>query len=1722
MIEKGFLLMMWRWGVRSVVGWFGGLVISCALIGDAPHVVIIQGEPEYGSTRSMPELARTMEAKLGVRTTLLRASRQEPSELPDLSILDEADLLVLFIRFRLASESQFETLKSWFDQGKPAIAFRTTSHGFWEDKGWFVPFFGGHYKAHAPNHEGTLVSIATDQREHPILRGVDASFEIGHGGTYNAQPLSDFVTPLLFGKTGELPAEPVAWVAEYRPRQRLFYTSLGAEDNFEVGAFRNLILNAAQWSLGGKVPQGGVLERRVVRAERRDVAIPSVPDAGSKASPLLSKGGDLSAWRHWDPSVEPRAIGLDERADTTSGGPRYDLARWNRKGQSVVARPGFGDIVTRQSFGDGVYRVDFLIPDEPRDVPAKFKGNSGVFIDGKWEIQIIDSFGASQVDDKMTCGALFGVAAPLVNACNAPGTWQSLEVTVQHRDGGAELSAWLNGRQIHDQVFVSEPTLYGFGSIGDEEEEEEDGGPSIPVVVFNEASSQRADLGKDYTAWMRFRTLDDGPLWGKANPLGEFENGDKALYVTGGRVHFQMGGKPVLTGRSEVDDGDWHEVVVRSHRGTVHLSVDGRVEGKSEALQSNDPEGRRVVLGHVAGDFPPDESGSSRWEGEIGAFKFFTSHRTDQSLKNAPASESALAWDSDEGVEIIGRQPGRDLEMGNPFTAVVRFRTEEDGPLFSKAPRRGPWAPDGKVLFLQDGRLVYDIGWVGAIGSEVPVADGEWHLAAVTHDRGHTRLYIDGRLVDEAEDLGRPDERDHVFKVGACASDFPEGGARHFPGDISHVGFLKKALSGTEVKALQPTKSEGENWTLWRRYELKEKTYRVFYRESAREEEDEEEGEGEGQERPEVAEGPLRLQADSAAVRFANLSVEPLGDIDHASIIRNWDDDALVRGQRVYDAICITCHGNLEKEGTLPTSRKFWEAEFKNGKDPYSLFQTLRTGFEQMPAFPFLSVQQRYDVIHFIREALVKPTNQSQYFDVTEDYLSSLPKGVSLTGTMTSEMLEYAKGPKYMRMDFGPMLDWTYQVGPDNIAYKAIALRLDDGPGGVSKGRAWQVFDHDTLRMAAGWSGDEFIDWKGIALDQSHGTHASIVGKVGFTNPVGPGWAHPETGRWEDPRFLGRDGKPYGPLPRDWAQFSGQYLHGNKVIVDYTVGDARVLELAGMERSDTNVVYTRTLNIGKSSYDLKLRLCPVDVSAVIAGNDHVTIEAVEGFQVATVPASATPANFKALVGRVDEGKLGFQAMVTAPPEALERYLTGGPPRFPDIVETKGINGGNDSAFEVDEIRYPDENPWNSWMRIGGFDFLPGAKRAAVATWLGDVWLVDGIDGRLERHRWKRICTGLFQPLGVRVVDGVIYVTCRDQIARLHDYNGDEEIDYIEAFNSDHQVTEHFHEFAMGLQTDEEGNFYYAKSARHAKTAVVPHHGTLLKVSPDGSTTEILAVGFRAANGVCLNPDGSFIVTDQEGHWNPKNRINYVRKGGFYGNMMGYHSVVDERDEAMEQPLCWITNAFDRSPGELLWVPETASWGALNGQLLNMSYGTGKVFLVPHEIVNGQAQGGMVSLGLEFPTGTMRGRFHPDNGQLYSTGMFAWAGNKHQDGGFYRIRYTGQPAYQVTHLKALNGGVELSFSDPLSSQTGRDAANYAVKIWSLKRTKNYGSRHYNERPLRISGAELSADRKRVLLKIPDLVPTWSMEIKVNVTGENGKPVERVIHNTIHHLQESALF
>src|SRR5207249_303287 len=130
--------------------------------------------------------------------------------------------------------------------------------------------------------------------------------------------------------------------------------------------------------------------------------------------------------------------------------------------------------------------------------------------------------------------------------------------------------------------------------------------------------------------------------------------------------------------------------------------------------------------------------------------------------------------------------------------------------------------------------------------------------------------------------------------------------------------------------------------------------------------------------------------------------------------------------------------------------------------------------------------------------------------------------------------------------------------------------------------------------------------------------------------------------------------------------------------------------------------------------------------------------------------------------------------------------------------------------------------------------------------------------------------------------------------------------------------------------------------------------------------------------------------------------------------------------------------------------------------------------------------------------------------------YGWAGNRQADGGFYRVRATGKPAHAIVGLHARVQQVELQFSDPLDLASATNRTNYAVKVWSLERTANYGSKHIDEHPLKITRANISSDKKSITLTIPELRPTWCMEIKCDLRAPGGGPIARTIHNTIHHL------
>jgi len=740
--------------------------------------------------------------------------------------------------------------------------------------------------------------------------------------------------------------------------------------------------------------------------------------------------------------------------------------------------------------------------------------------------------------------------------------------------------------------------------------------------------------------------------------------------------------------------------------------------------------------------------------------------------------------------------------------------------------------------------------------------------------------------------------------------------------------------------------------------------------------------------------------------------------------------------------------------------------------------------------------------------------------------------------------------PHWLNMDYGPVISGSMTVrepedpradkGPDdNISYKAHAIALNQDKS------ASVMFDTELLRYSAAWTG-EHIALTGTVFDWKHGPHPYVTGKTMFENPVAPGWAR--DGSFQDPREEG-----FGPLPENWAKYKGRYVHGDLTILSYGVGDATVLDLPGALKSNGIEVITRTLEISASKQELLLQVAwlkgaraeqlsldtlqpgegpagrtlarltgDVTIVAGVVGGDATTSWALDeaGHIRLTVPASATTQRLTIYQARLDGDQLGgFGELIreARPPESLQKYTQGGPTRFPQTITTKGKLGQEPGPYVLDELTLPVNNPWKSWMRPGDIAFFSD-DRAAMTTWSGDVWIVSGVDADLSELKWKRYATGLNHPLGLEVVDDVVYVLDRSQITRLVDLNGDGEPDFYENFNNDFHITHHFHEFTFDLDRDPQGNFIFAKAARHALDAKVKHHGTIMKLDPKGKNLEIVCTGFRVPNGVAVGPNGEITTSDQEGHWIPSTRINWCSPGSFHGYKYG--GSIPDRDD-YDKPITFLPINFDNSGAGQAWV-DNDRWGPFKGHLVHTSFGRGKVYLVMMEEVDGQIQGGAVEFPVLAGAGLMRPDFRKQDGQLYISGLWGWGTKRPDEGGFYRMRYTGKAVNMPVELHVTTGGVAITFTDPLDLASAGDVSNYSSRRWNYKWLSRYGSDLWKLNgeqgtdEVKITSVKLSSDGKTVFLKMEDLVEVMQMQVNFKIKAADGTPIEKVLYHTINKL------
>ncbi len=736
-----------------------------------------------------------------------------------------------------------------------------------------------------------------------------------------------------------------------------------------------------------------------------------------------------------------------------------------------------------------------------------------------------------------------------------------------------------------------------------------------------------------------------------------------------------------------------------------------------------------------------------------------------------------------------------------------------------------------------------------------------------------------------------------------------------------------------------------------------------------------------------------------------------------------------------------------------------------------------------------------------------------------------------LTNHADAQKKKKKKPPiRWMKMQLGPTFSSTISVPSRSVRniHKAIAIRLGEND------EAAAIFDIDLLRLSAGWTGG-FVNIH-AGRDALLGND-SIRGSVQWATPAGLAWA--KNGKFDDPRKV-----KFGPLPKDWAKYRGLYMHGKRVVLSYTVGPANVLEHPWVESSNSITSFTRTFNITSATNTLSLaaldtegqkpqlkatngvlhavvnKKSNVTAIALAPGSANVTLATSKRGLIANIPSSSdTKIKFHIWTGpKSDLPKFLAHVKASSKPADLSTFTKGGAPRWPHKPQTTGQLGSNRSAYTVDTITAPYDNPYGALLYFGGFDFFSDGS-AAICTMQGDVWTVQGIDSSLSKLTWQRIATGMYHPLGLKIVKDKVYVLCRDQIVRLHDLNGDGETDFYESFNNDCQVGTNSHEFATGLETDPQGNFYYMKGTNNSQTQ---HDGTVIKVSKDGSKLEVYATGFRWPNGMGMSPTGVLSAADQQGGWVPSSRIDLPQRNTFHGYMPSHHRKT--KPIIYDGPLVWIPHKVDNSCGGQTWV-DSDKWGPLKGKMMHLSYGRCRLFLTLQEKVDGQPQGGVILFPVKkFNSGSMRARFNPKDGQFYHCGLKGWQTSGARDGGFQRVRYTGKKTYLPVGLNVKTNGIVLTFADKLDRELAEDPDSYAAERWNYQWTKRYGSPEFSVKDpkkrghdkITIQSAKLAADGKTVFIEMDDLKRVMQQSIKFNLEATDGEPVTGTIYHTIHKL------
>lgn len=420
-----------------------------------------------------------------------------------------------------------------------------------------------------------------------------------------------------------------------------------------------------------------------------------------------------------------------------------------------------------------------------------------------------------------------------------------------------------------------------------------------------------------------------------------------------------------------------------------------------------------------------------------------------------------------------------------------------------------------------------------------------------------------------------------------------------------------------------------------------------------------------------------------------------------------------------------------------------------------------------------------------------------------------------------------------------------------------------------------------------------------------------------------------------------------------------------------------------------------------------------------------------------------------------------------------------------------------------DLDLTDLRPEGFEPQVTGMDWLPDG-RLAISTWggtdnvAGEVYLLDNVTGETSRDKVtvEKVASGLREPMGIKYVDGSLYVSQKHELTRLVDSDGDDVTDEYRTVAT-WPYGGNFHEFAFGLLY-RDGYFYVNLSVAidlggaTTNPQPAPNRGTTYKISKKTGKISPIAGGLRTPNGIGWGPGGSLFATDNQGGWLPASKLVQIKQDRFFNHYTEPAGPFE--DSPVTEPVLWLPqNEIGNSPSTPLYLTK----GRFAGQLLigDVTYGgLQRAYL---EKVKGQYQGAVFRYTQGLEAGVNRVSMGPD-GAIYTGGLGA-DGNWGQEGklkfGLQKLTPNGGNTFDVQKMRAVPGGFDLTYTQPVSEATAAElASRYEAEQWRYTPTGDYGGPKIAEEELAVRSATLSDDGRTVRLRLDGLKPDRVVHVR----------------------------